>query len=160
MIGPDAEDDDPAAFRRGKRRGDGCGETGGVADDVIGGEDEKRGARFLRRDQDGGGGDGRGRIAGDRLEQERRGGAGFGQRLLDQIAVIDAGDDHRLGEAAAVGDAGERQGEGRFAIDQRQERLRGIGARRRPQPRAGTAAQNDRNDHEGFPSGLDRPRAT
>jgi hypothetical protein len=142
----DAEDDDLAVCRRpaGERRGG--AEAGEVADQVVGSEHEDGRLRIAARDEDGSGGDRGGGVARLRLQDEIGLDIGIAQGLGDQEAVVAVGDDHRRREERGVGDALQGAGEGRAAIDQRQEGLRRDVVGGGPQTRAGAAAHDHRDD--------------
>ncbi len=143
----DAEDDDLASLRGGQCARDGGVEAGVIADDVIGGKNQQRGAGMAAGDEGGGGGDGGRGVAPFRLEQRDGSGAGCGQRRGDEMGMVGAGDHDGRAEQGRFGDALQCQGEGGGAVDQRQEWLGTIATRCRPQARAGAATHNNRNDH-------------
>ncbi len=145
--GPQAEDDDVARLGRRQRGADRRPEAGDIADDVIGGKNEENGVGVGFGGERGGRGNGRGGIAPLRLEQDRGAGVRVRQCGADKVGVTGAGHDNRRREGGGFGDARQRQGEGRDAVDQRQERLRRVLARDRPQTQARTTAKNDRRDH-------------
>jgi hypothetical protein len=107
-------------------------------------------------------GDGSGRVASLRLQNDGRVDAARARLLGDDEAELGVGDDHRRREQAFAGHAIEHLLEGRGGADQRHELLRHLLARHRPQAGACAAAQNDRDNklirHAVNSKGISRPR--
>ncbi len=127
MRRPDAEDDDRAAVRGFRRlRQLSCRKQR-----YRGRRDRQGRIRTLASGTcgDGSDGDGGGSVPALRFEEHRRvGNAGFGEGVFHQTTMSDAGDYHRRRKLRAIGDALQRQGEGRAA----------------PRPAAGTASAHRR----------------
>ena len=150
MGRPDAEGDDGALGSGPARRPNGLAEALDVPDQVVGGEEQEDRVRIVARDPLGGSGNRGGGVARLRLEQEPSGHAGLGQSRREHVAMVAIGDDQRRPEQARLGDAMKRRGEGGDAANEGQERLRPRLAGERPEPCAGAAAHDDRNDHWRF----------
>ena len=111
---------------------------------MVGGQDQQQavgsGHHRRRRHR-------RGRIAGQWLEHDRLGLAAQGAELLgDQKTMLVVADEQRGAEQRRVGDALHGFLQQAFLPDQGHQLLRIGGAGERPEPRAGTAGQDDGTD--------------
>ena len=121
-------------------------QRGRVGDHVVGGEQPQHGVGVGFRDQGSRGGYRGGAVAADRLQQDARGGDAGGAELLgDQEAVLLIAYDDRRREALATGT---KRGflQQRAIGDERPELLGEAFARDRPEPGAGAAGEDDRDD--------------
>ena len=143
-----AEADQRTGVRRGGRALDGAGKRRGIADRVVGGHDqhERVGFRFGQcQGSDAGGG---GRVAADRLKQERtRNGRNLAQLLGNDKPMLFIGDQQGRGEALPLGHPANRLLQQAVAAEQAQQLFRVKRARHRPEPCARAAGQNDGVNH-------------
>jgi len=142
----DAEGDDASVRRSNEALAAGRNEGGRVAHDVIGGKRDDDGTIIARQRVAGAGGDRRTGIAPRRLEQNVGFGADGRKLFGDQEPVLAVGHNDRPSKQRRVGDPAHGLLERRQRTEQRQELLRPVFARGRPQPRAGAAAHDQRND--------------
>ena len=143
-IGCDAERDEPALRDERHRRVDRGVESSDVLDHMVGRHHQQRLGAAAGRDRRQR--DRRRGVAPHRLEDQRlRGGADQSQLLVDQIGVRGIGHHDRRGEALARR-ALSGELEHRLLRSQREQLLRPLGPRHRPQPRARPSRQDDRDD--------------
>jgi hypothetical protein len=144
--GLDAEGDD-ASLRGRRRRGPaGLAEGLGLAHDVVGGQHQRQGVGAALESEHGSDCDRRAGVAPHRLEHDVGLDAALAQLLGHHEAEIGAGDDDRAGEQRGVGNPRQHLLKGRLRPDQGDELLGHALARHRPQPGAGAAAHDHRND--------------
>ena len=146
-FGTDAERHHPpiARDRHGLRHGG--QKFGGVGDHMVARHHQQQciaAARFQGRQ-----GNGRGGVAGGRLQDDRRRlQSKIGQLLFDHIGMAAIADNDRCGKACRVTATLCRQLEHGLVAGKRQKLLRSLVSRKGPQARAGTAGQNHgMNDH-------------
>ena len=113
---------------------------------MIGGERHQHRIAVALRAKRGAGRDRRTGIAAHRLEQDVGLDADLGELFLDDETILRVGDDDRPPEHRGIRHPQHRFLEGRARAEQRQELLRPAFARGRPQPRAGAAAHDERNN--------------
>ncbi len=114
---------------------------------MVGRGDQHEGVGVVALEPDGGAGDGRGGVAGDRLDEEAgKAGADLARLVLDDEAVLFGPDDQRGAEARPAAEPRQRVLEQRAAAGQAEELLGETDARGRPEPRARAAGKDDGND--------------
>ena len=118
----------------------------GFANDVIGCEHQHQGVAVALGREHGGNRDRRPGIAAHRLEHDVRLDAALAQLLRHHEAKVGLGDHDRARKQFGIRYAREHLLKGRFLSDQGHELLGHALARDRPQPRAGAAAHDHRDD--------------
>ena len=144
----DAKADQRAGARRGCGAFDGVGKGREIADRVVGRHDQHQRIGFRLGQRQGGDAGGGGRVAADRLEQERaRNGRDLAQLLGDDEPMLFIGDQQGRGEALPVGHPANRLLQQAVAAEEAQQLFRVKRARHRPEPCTRAAGQNDGMNH-------------